>query len=82
MVFGSAVIVLGIASTATSPKYWAGQSGSGIWFGLWILITGIIGFLSARKPFNTSLNGTNMAFNIVSTVVSMVIAIFYSIAIV
>ena len=71
-----------IAVTGFHHGFWVNGSGSGIWFGIWILITGIIGVMSAKNPQQTSLNGVNMGFNIVCTVVSFFVGIFYIIALV
>ena len=80
---GALTVLLGIIAIAVFRYgYWVNGSGSGIWFGIWILITGIIGVMSAKNPQQTSLNGVNMGFNIVCTVVSFFVGIFYIIALV
>ena len=71
MVFGSLAICFGIASTAAfDKKYWITESGAGIWGGVLILVTGIIGFCSGCYPNHGNLNATHMAFNIISTIVA------------
>jgi len=80
IVIGALNIILGIATAAGMSVYWVNSSGSGIWFGVWILITGIIGVLSAKQPQNRGLNGTNMGFSIVCTVVSFFVGIFFAVA--
>jgi len=83
MVFGALSLIFGIASVAAFQySYWINASGSGIWFGLWILITGIIGFFSTKNPAQNGLNCTNMAFNIVCTIFSFFVGISYISAIV
>lgn len=82
IVIGALNIILGIAVIpALSAGYWVNSSGSGIWFGIWILITGIIGVLSSKSPQNRGLNGTNMGFSIVCTVVSFFVGIFFAVAV-
>lgn len=80
IVFGILTIIFGIVATAGVSEFWVNQSGSGIWFGIWITFTGVIGVLSARQPTNVGLNGTNMGFNICCTVVSFFVGIFFAVA--
>lgn len=83
IVFGVLALIFGIATAAGfSGFYWVNRSGSGIWFGLWIILSGIIGVLSAKRPTERSLNGCNMGFNIVNTVVSFFVGIFFIVALV
>lgn len=80
IIFGFLAICFGIGTTAGIAKgYWVNESGSGVWFGLWILVTGIIGVCSAQKPMVRSLNGAHMGFSIVCTVVSFFVGIFFAI---
>jgi len=80
IILGSLTILFGIAAAA-SLHYWVGNVGFGIWGGIWILIGGILGVMSAGNPTNSNLNGTNMAFAIVSCVICSLHFIFYCIAI-
>jgi len=48
--------------------------------GIWILVTGIIGVVSSRKPTSNCWNGTHMAFNIVGCFLAFVIVTLLSIA--
>jgi len=83
IVIGALTVLLGIIAIAVFEYgYWVNGSGSGIWFGIWILITGIIGVMSAKNPQQTSLNGVNMGFSIVCCVVSFFVGIFYIVALV
>ncbi|MEO0685361.1 MAG: CD20-like domain-containing protein [Cyanobacteria bacterium J06649_11] len=83
IVFGILALLFGIGTVAGfNNYYWVNRSGSGIWFGIWIIITGIIGVLSAKKPAEISLNGCNMGFNIVCTCVSFFVGIFFLVALV
>lgn len=77
---GSLTLLLGIiAIAALSYDYWLQRSGGGIWGGLWILVTGIIGLVSSYKTDVGSLNGLNMAFNIIATIVAFLDGIFFAI---
>jgi len=50
--------------------------------GIWILVTGIIGVVSSRKPTSNCWNGTHMAFNIVAAFLAFGIVVTLSIAII
>jgi len=50
--------------------------------GIWILVTGIIGLVSSRKPTSNCWNGTHMAFNIVAAFLAFGIVVTLSIAII
>lgn len=83
IILGALTICFGIGAIAGFKYgYWVNASGSGIWFGIWILITGIIGVSSAKNPASNGLNGTHMAFNIVCTVISFFVGIFFVVAVV
>ncbi|XP_057291365.1 membrane-spanning 4-domains subfamily A member 8-like [Hydractinia symbiolongicarpus] len=80
IVIGFLTIALGIGATAGFKKdYWLTDSGAGIWGGLWISVTGIIGVYSASNPASAGLNGTHMAFCIISTVVAFVDGIIFAV---
>jgi len=50
--------------------------------GIWILVTGIIGLVSSRKPTSNCWNGTHMAFNIVAALLAFCTVAVLSIAII
>lgn len=78
VIIGSFTIIFGIiAVAALSYNYWVQKSGGGIWGGLWILVTGIFGVASSYHPQNGTLNGFNMAFNIISTMVAFLDGMFF-----
>ncbi|XP_057291362.1 membrane-spanning 4-domains subfamily A member 8-like [Hydractinia symbiolongicarpus] len=80
IVIGFLTLALGIGATAGFRKnYWLTDSGAGIWGGLWVLVTGIIGVCSASKPASGGLNGTHMAFCIISTVVAFIDGIIFAV---
>jgi len=80
IVIGVITCIFGIASVA-ALNYWAGHVGFGIWGGIWIGVGGIIGVCSAAHPTNTCLNGTNMAFAIVSSIIAFIEFIIYCVAV-
>uniref|UniRef100_A0A7M5U6S8 Uncharacterized protein n=2 Tax=Clytia hemisphaerica TaxID=252671 RepID=A0A7M5U6S8_9CNID len=78
IVIGLLTAVLAIVAKAVfHHNYSVNENCSGIWFGIWILITGIVGVMSAKKPKQTSINGVNMGFNIVCCVVSFFVGRFF-----
>ena len=48
--------------------YWVNNSGTAIIAGIWIIVTGVIGVCSSQQKQNSCLNGTHMAFNIITTI--------------
>jgi len=82
LVIGALTVVLGIAAVAAIPNYsWMRDSGSGIWGGIWITVTGIIGVVSAWNWKNRCLDGVYLAFSIISTITCFVTGIIYIIAV-
>lgn len=82
LVIGALTVVFGIATAAAIPHYsWMRDSGSGIWGGIWITVTGIIGVLSAWNWKNRCLEGVYLAFSIISTVTCFVTGIIYIVAV-
>ena len=81
MVIGALTLILGISATTAISKYWVNASGGGIWGGIWILITGILGIVSASQPTNGCLNGTHMAFNIIASIVAFIDGIMFSVGV-
>lgn len=81
VVLGALCVIVGIANVAALTDYWTSNVGFGIWGGVWIIIGGALGIASASNPTGTGLNGTNMAFAIVSSCISFLDIIFYSIAV-
>lgn len=64
------LLALGIAQAvlaAVEPMF---SAASGIWCGLFILVAGVLGLNSAKRPQNGCLIGCTMAFNIVVMVAS------------
>ena len=79
---GFLTLVFGIVTvTVLNKRFWVNESGAGVWFGIGIIITGVIGIASSKKPIATGLNGCNMAFNIVCSSLSVIVEIFFAIGI-
>ena len=75
-------MILGIHILSGLPTViWVNLSRTGIWFGLWIVVTGIIGVFSARQPHGGTLNAVNIGFNIACTVLSVLSGVFFLIAV-
>ncbi|XP_002161904.3 uncharacterized protein LOC100211951 isoform X1 [Hydra vulgaris] len=71
-------VALGISEVATAnTNEWSGNSGAGIWGGIWIGITGILGILLASSKNNNCLNGTHLSFCIITMVVTWINGIIY-----
>jgi len=82
LVIGALTVILGIATAAAIGHYsWMGDSGSGIWGGIVITVTGVIGVISAWKWENRCLEGVYLVFSIISTVISGITGIIYIIAV-
>lgn len=81
MVFGSLMIILGIASVI-AVDHWCPKIGYGVWLGIWILLTGLFGFIGAKDDLtpNKCLIGTYMGFAITACVLTFCMFITYCIA--
>ena len=77
IVIGSLTLLVGIIAAAIMNHFWVNRSGAGIWGGLWILVTGVLGVFSASHPSNGCLNGVHMAFNIITTCLSFIDGIMF-----
>jgi len=80
IVVGSLTFFFGILNTAL-VNFWEGYIGFALWGGIWIVIGGILGVASAGNTSSKCLNGTNMAFAIVSTLLMVIDLAFYAIAV-
>ncbi|XP_048590603.1 uncharacterized protein LOC5514757 [Nematostella vectensis] len=82
MVIGALMVVFGIASVAAVHMHWTSIVGFGIWIGVWVIVTGVLGFIGARDNStpNNCLIGTMLGFAVTSCVLSGIMIICYSIA--
>jgi len=80
IVIGSLTFLFGILNTSL-VNFWVGYVGFAIWGGVWIVVGGILGVASAGKTSSKCLNGSNMAFAIVSTLLMVIDLAFYGIAV-
>ena len=80
IIIGILSIILGIVIIATTENFWARDIGAAVWAGVWIGVTGILGASSASHPNNSCLNGTHLAFCIVSTIIAFIDGIFFAVA--
>lgn len=80
---GFILVCFGIADYATT-YFFTGYICLGIWIGIWMGVTGILGVLGTRKERTTSrdtIGAIFMGFSITSAVFGGIIIIFYSISI-
>jgi len=84
IVIGMLSILLGIIGRATFyGNTWVALIGTGIWSGIWFVMTGIIGIRSARNYMDLNGNFTKyMVFNIISTIVSGLAGLFAVLAVI
>lgn len=82
MVIGALVIIFGILCIIT-VRHWTSYVGFGIWTGIWVVITGILGFLGAKHDNspNKCLIGCFMGFSITACVISGIMFICYGFAV-
>ncbi|XP_078383169.1 uncharacterized protein LOC144665745 isoform X2 [Oculina patagonica] len=82
MVFGALMIVFGVASVF-AVGHWSSYVGFGIWVGIWVLISGILGYIGAKDNFtpNKCLIGCFMGFSITACVIAGVMFICYCFAV-
>ncbi|XP_078383172.1 uncharacterized protein LOC144665748 [Oculina patagonica] len=81
MIFGALMIIFGIASVA-AVHHWSSYVGFGIWVGIWVLITGILGYIGAKDDVNPNkcLIGCFMGFSIPICVVTGIMFICYCVS--
>ncbi|KAM7431338.1 hypothetical protein ABFA07_018079 [Porites harrisoni] len=81
LVFGSLMIVFGIASII-AVHHWSSYAGFGIWVGIWVLISGILGYVGAKDNANPNkcLIGCFMGFSITACVITGIMFICYCVA--
>jgi len=81
MVFGALMLVFGIASIAAVDR-WISHIAFGIWVGIWVLITGILGYIGAKDDStpNKCLIGCFMGFSITTCVLTGIMFITYCVA--
>ncbi|KAJ7384864.1 hypothetical protein OS493_019542 [Desmophyllum pertusum] len=82
MVFGALMMVFGVGSII-AVDYWSSYVAFGIWVGIWVLITGILGYIGAKNDLapNKCLIGCFMGFSITACVLAGIMFIFYCIAV-
>ncbi|XP_048590607.1 uncharacterized protein LOC116619501 [Nematostella vectensis] len=82
MVIGALMVVFGIASVAVVHRQWTSAVGFGIWIGVWVIITGVLGYFGARdnNTPNNCMLGTMLGFAVTSCVFSCGMIICYSFA--
>ena len=78
LIIGISSFILGIVIAILSMDY---SNYQGIWGGVWIFVTGIIGIASSRNSNSRCVTGTYMAFSIVSTVVTFASGLLSSLGI-
>ena len=80
---GAVTLIFGIIPIAAISNYWVNQTSCGIWFGVWIIVTGIIGVCSVQiHKHKEVLNAINLSFNIVCAVISFIAAGLFIVGIV
>ncbi|XP_048590605.1 uncharacterized protein LOC116619500 [Nematostella vectensis] len=81
MVIGALMVVFGIASVAAAQQHWTTFVGFGIWVGIWVTITGILGYIGGRdnNTPNNCLIGTMIGFAVTACVICGIMIICYSI---
>ena len=77
MIIGVISLLLGIATIAAVDRYWLSYVSGGIWGGIWIIVTGILGICASIYSNNNCLVGTTLAFNIIATVVACIDGILF-----
>lgn len=78
LVIGILTVIFGIAVVSRLyEEVWTTNTGAGVWAGIWIIITGIIGLCSVKDYNNRCLNGLYLAFSIVSTCVAFLAGLFF-----
>ncbi|XP_048590600.1 membrane-spanning 4-domains subfamily A member 8 isoform X2 [Nematostella vectensis] len=82
IVIGSLMAIFGISSVATVSN-WTSIAGFGIWIGIWVVITGVLGYIGAKdnNTPNNCLIGTMIGFAVTACVLSGIMIICYSIAV-
>lgn len=81
LAIGILTIIFGIAAISSPFSRSIDQAGCGIWAGGVLTLTGLIGVFSSRDYSNGILNCIYMAHNIISSVISVIALLFFSIAI-
>lgn len=79
IIIGPICLIFGIVDLIL-PSYYTSIIGFGVWIGLWILTTGLLGFFGSRDPRAPSkcLMATFMSFSIIACVMSCVMIVPYS----
>ena len=54
------------------------STGAGVWTGVWIFVTGIMGVCAGMNTHNRCLLGVHLAFSIVANIISGLDAIFFA----
>jgi len=88
IVLGVLSVIAGLSMLLLDKTNYRGLDGNGYFgipamiSGFWIVVTGIIGLVSSRKPTSNCWNGTHMTFNIVSAFLAFGIVVTLSFAII
>jgi len=69
---GTLVIFVSIIAMIRIDYYYVPVHLFAISGGIWVIVTGIMGIISSRKPYNGCLGGTYMGFNIVSSFLTFI----------
>jgi len=69
---GALIMIVSIIAMLRIYYYFVTVHLFGISGGIWIMVTGIMGIISSRKPHNGCLGGTYMGFNIVSSFLTFI----------
>ena len=77
VVIGVISLGLGIGALAAAKDNWVSYISCGIWAGIWIIVTGILGICASIYSNNNCLVGTTLAFNIIATVVAGIDCILF-----
>lgn len=81
IVIGSLMMVFGIVCIAI-VRHWTSSVGFGIWVGIWVIITGVLGYLGARDNNNPNkcLIGCFLGFSVTASVIAGIMFICYCVA--
>ncbi|CAH3022931.1 unnamed protein product [Porites evermanni] len=79
VIFGSSMIVAGITSILGAIDHWSTKAGFGMWVGIWVLISGLLGCIGAKDVTNPNkcMIGCFMGFSITACVIAGIMFICY-----
>ncbi|KAM7431341.1 hypothetical protein ABFA07_018081 [Porites harrisoni] len=79
MIFGSSMIVAGITSILGAIDHWSTKAGFGIWVGIWVLISGLLGCIGAKdvRDPNKCMIGCFMGFSVTACIIAGIMFICY-----